>query len=224
MHICIHLWKEQQSHQCLFLTEVQHNILILSFEALEITISVTLAFLRLLERHRIIEKSKQLIPSTVSHCSGNYTWYFPPVTNYINHVHHHASIMYLEETAVWIPSAADYCTQRPSRQLCSVQLDHKACWQAKNKDHHPPSRTAHHLQHFLLFCKPIRLTLTWQQWASSLTLTDSTPQKIHRCLCPQHPDETCLINSSGIRVSKPYCSMAASHQSHLVGGGIEGEQ
>lgn len=101
--------------------------------------------------------------STASHCRGNYTRYFPSVTNCINHVHHHASIMYLEETALSIPSAADYCTQRLSRQLCSVQLDCKAG--SLDQGALPPSITAH------IFCfQPIRLTLTWQQRGSSLML------------------------------------------------------
>lgn len=65
------------------------------------------------------------------HRRGNYTGYFPSVTNCINRVHHDASIMYLEEISPRLPSAADYCTRRLGRRVRSVQLDGVARWQAR---------------------------------------------------------------------------------------------
>lgn len=151
-------------------------------------------------------KFKKLLPSSVSQRSGNYR-YFPSVTNCTNRVHDHASIMYLEETAPWIPSAADYCRETPGDSSA------QSSWTAKlagrlEQGASPPFVTAP-----ILLRQPIRLTLTWQQRGTFFTL--------RWIACP----ETCLINSPAVKVSRPYSSTAASHQSHgdVVGGG-GGEQ
>lgn len=98
------------------------------------------------------------IKLTASTSDGELHTDIPSVTNCINH----ASIMYLDETAPRILSRADYCTQRPSRYLCKVQMDWEACWQAK--------RRIIAFLHTILLHLPISLTLTWQRWGETLTL------------------------------------------------------
>lgn len=153
-----------------------------------------------------------MIPNAVSHSSCNYSGYFHLVSICISHLHHHASIMYLEETALWIPRAADYCTQRPADSSAQSSWTAKLAGRNEDKQHRLL------LKPHILLHQPIRLTLTWQHRGASLTLGWITSPEI--CGCPQHPEpfRRSLFSSPGVKVSRLYCSTAVNQQSDLAVG------
>lgn len=153
-------------------------------------------------------------PSLVSRRSGNYTRYFPSVTNCINLVHDHASI---NDRHLGFPVQLISARRHPAGSSAQSSWTAKPTFRLEQGTL-PPSETAH-----ILLRQPIKLTLTWHRRGTSLTLRWIASLEMCGWLCPHCPDETSLINNPSIKVSRPYCSTAASHHSHLVGEGGGGE-